>query len=118
MRYIIHTPNQQFAGERCGVAFVAGRGEVDDTAPGAKAALAYFRRRDYRVEEVSEPAAVQAEQPPAPPSPEPPARGAAKEAWIAFVTSEAAGEKRLTLDEATPLKRDELAEHVLGPKED
>ncbi|WP_036374354.1 hypothetical protein [Micromonospora sp. ATCC 39149] len=109
------TPTPGFTGKVAGVAFADGTATVDSETHGR--ALAYFRRRGYRVEEASEPVVTPAEQT-EPVITEPPARGAAKDAWIAFATSEAAGEKRLTLDEATALKRDELAEHVLGPKED
>jgi hypothetical protein len=117
-KFLITAP-QAVTTKVAGVTLVDGKATVDDATQDSRRALAYFRRKSYQVEPVDEaqpePAATQE---PEPVITEPPARGATKDAWIAFVTSEAAGEKRLTLDEATALKRDELAEHVLGPKED
>jgi len=115
----VTTPTPEFTGVVAGVAFAKSEATVDDGMPAGRKALAYFRRKDYRVEPVTtlEPVPVAAEQV-EPEQVEPPARGATKDAWVAFVTSEAAGEKRLTLEDASAFKRDELAELILGPKED
>lgn len=117
--YRVSTPVKGVTTTVAGVRLVDGVGVVDGEEH--PSTLAYFRRHGYRVEEIpaDEPAPKAPADPVEPVTPAgPPARGASKDAWVAYVTSEAAGEKRLGLDEATALKRDELAEQVLGPKED
>lgn len=126
-RYKITAPVKTASGTVAGVRLVDGVGELlADQA----SALAYFRRHGYGVEPIVEdepagPAEPVQEDSATPDGGTPtspvkgtdvPTRGASKDTWVAHVTSEASGEKRLTLDEATALKRDELAEHVLGPK--
>jgi hypothetical protein len=44
-------------------------------------------------------------------------RGSGTDAWRAFAVSEAAGDKRLTADDAGAKSRDELAALFMGPKE-
>ncbi|GIJ10736.1 hypothetical protein ACFFMR_18900 [Micromonospora andamanensis] len=115
MRYRITAPVPHVVSTIAGVAFNDSVGETE-----SEAALAYFRRHGYKVEEITastEEPSVDA-TPAAGAATDIPPRGAFKDTWVAYVTSEAAADKRLTLDEATALKRDELAEHVLGPKED
>jgi hypothetical protein len=62
MRYRITTPVRGFRGEVAGVAFIDSRAEVDEDANAR--ALAYFRRKGYRVEAVEPaPAEPQADVP-------------------------------------------------------
>lgn len=49
----IHSPEPEFSGDIAGVRFSEGAASVDPQAPHAAAALAYFRRRGYRVVEES-----------------------------------------------------------------
>ncbi|KAB8186870.1 hypothetical protein FH608_046105 [Nonomuraea phyllanthi] len=51
MRYRITTPVRGFTGEVAGVAFANGSAEVDDAAN--VRAVAYFRRKGYRVDAVA-----------------------------------------------------------------
>lgn len=112
-RYTILAPARGYTGEVAGVAFVKGRAE--NAAP-SRRALAYFRRHNYTVEEVT------SAPDPAPPVDKPalpavPNRGSSKADWVTYVTSDAAPEdKRLGEAEATAMTRDQLAEHVFGPK--
>lgn len=89
-----------------GISFVDGKAQVDSATAHGRRALAYFRRRGYIIE-------TSAPTEPA----EAPSRGASKTDWIAYVTSEAADAKRLSTEQADALTRDQLADHVLGPKE-
>lgn len=109
MTYRITAPVAGYNGQVVGLRFVDGVavGEPPEHVH------AYLRRHGYRVEPIVEPAP---EDPAPTPAVEPPPRGATRDTWIAYVTSDAAGDKRLTPDEAAELKRDELVEHVLGPK--
>lgn len=115
----ITAPVKGYSGRVAGVHFVDGVGETDN-----ENAIAYFRRHKYGVEEVAQadeqvdetPAAEVPEvTPPAPPFA--PNRGSSKAEWVAYVTGPNAGEKALTEAEANDRTRDQLAEHVLGPKE-
>ncbi|MER5482923.1 hypothetical protein ABT024_06865 [Streptomyces sp. NPDC002812] len=49
----IHSPEPDFAGEVAGVRFSGGSADLDSAAAHAPAALAYFRRRGYRVTETA-----------------------------------------------------------------
>lgn len=110
MRYLVMTPEAGYTGKVAGVAFADGRAAVDSEQH--RQALAYFRRKGYRVEEAQpEPEPEQAEELKVP------GRGDSKATWVRYVTSDAAGEKRLDEADAQAKSRDELAEHVLGPKE-
>ena len=104
-----------FDGKSVGVQFAEGVAEIDGETQSA--ALAYFERHDgYAVERLDgdqDPAPAAG----APEEPKVPARGDTKAAWVKYVTSEAAGEKRLADADAQAMTRDQLAEHVLGPKE-
>ncbi|ROO51071.1 hypothetical protein EDC02_5935 [Micromonospora sp. Llam0] len=114
--YRITAPVRGVNATVAGVRLVEGVGQVDgDKLPSA---LAYFRRHGYQVEqEAPAPAPVVDEQPP--PAPVAPNRGSSKAEWVTYVTSPHAPEdKRLTEAEAADRTRDQLAEHVLGPKED
>jgi hypothetical protein len=118
MRYMITAPVPGFTGKVAGVDFAKGVATIDTAVDGERRALEYFRRKAYRVEEVKaeepapEPAADEK-----PPATGVPTRGSSKADWLTYVTSEAAGDKRLTPEEAEAKTRDQLAEHVLGPKE-
>ena len=122
MQYKITTPTPGYTGEVAGVAFAKGIATIDDSDERQRRALAYFRRKAYVVEavDVDEAPAAPAVEPttetPAPPA-ERPNRGDSKVTWITYVTSDAAGDKRLDPAEAEAKTRDQLAEHVLGPKE-
>lgn len=50
MRYRIAAPAEGHTGVVAGVPFRGGVAELDTDAPGAGAALAYFRRRGYSIE--------------------------------------------------------------------
>lgn len=52
MKYMVSAPNAGFDGVVGGVRFAGGRAEMDDGEHGA--ALAYCRRRGYRVEPVGD----------------------------------------------------------------
>ncbi|TDC42088.1 hypothetical protein [Micromonospora sp. KC213] len=96
-----------------GVTLVDGTATVDDSTPENRRALAYFRRKGYRVDTVEEAQpdpAVTAEPEPV----EPPARSASKADWV----THAAEHGGMTREDAEKLTRDQLAEKYLGPKED
>jgi hypothetical protein len=118
MQYNITAPVPGFTGKVAGVDFAKGSATIDTSVDGERRALEYFRRKAYRVEEViaEEPAPEPAvdEKPPAAGVP---TRGSSKADWLTYVTSEAAGEKRLSVEDAEAKTRDQLAEQVLGPKE-
>jgi hypothetical protein len=113
-RYKITAPVQGATCTVAGIALVNSVGETDN--PGA---VAYFKRHGYQVEEIAEAvetdATPEAEKPPAPPFA--PNRGSSKAEWVAYLTSPNAGDKALTAADAEAKTRDQLAEHVLGPKE-
>jgi hypothetical protein len=52
----VHSPEPAFSGEVAGVRFSGGTADLDPAAAHASAALAYFRRRGYRVAEPAAPA--------------------------------------------------------------
>lgn len=111
MQYLVTAPTPEYTGLVAGVAFAAGRATVDDSSPGVRRALGYFRRRGYRVEPA--PVAVSAEQPdPEPVDPLPPARSASKTDWVRYAVSQG-----MTDADADAMTRDQLAEAYLGPKE-
>ncbi|MFI8360716.1 hypothetical protein ACIGD1_11210 [Streptomyces sp. NPDC085612] len=51
----VHSPEPAFSGEVAGVRFSGGAADLDPAAAHAPAALAYFRRRGYRVTDVEPP---------------------------------------------------------------
>jgi hypothetical protein len=117
MRYRITTPVKGASDIVAGVSFVDGVGHTS-----TESVLPYFRRHGYRVEEAPEPAPEEPPEAPEPAPEEPPApfvpnRGSSKADWLAFVTGPNAGDKALSEADATAMTRDQLAEHVLGPKE-
>lgn len=92
-----------------GITLVAGKATVDDDTSADRLALAYFRRKGYRVEAETpdlEPAAD-------PTAPVPPSRSASTDAWRAYAVEHGG----MTAEEAAALSRDNLAERYLGPKE-
>lgn len=120
--FLVTAPEAGYTGKVAGVAFGDGRATVDGEQH--RAAMSYFRRKGYRIEALhnegqdatgddgkSNPAD------PEPADPKVPARSASKADWVKHVTSDAAGDQRLSDDDAQAKTRDELAEHVLGPKE-
>jgi hypothetical protein len=119
MQHKITTPTPGYTGKVAGIAFADGTATIDDSNDAHRRALAYFRRKGYRVEEVKaeEPAPEPAADEKPPSAAGVPTRGSSKADWLTYVTSEAAGEKRLSVEEAEAKTRDQLAEHVLGPKE-
>ena len=97
MRYRITSPVTGFSGRVAGTAFADGVGHT--SSPGA---VAYFRRRGYRVEEDT-------------PSSAPlsmPARSASKGAWLDYAVS-----RGMPRDEAEAMTRDQLATHYHGEEE-
>jgi predicted cobalt transporter CbtA len=88
MRYRITTPVRGFRGEVAGVAFIDSKAEVDEAANAR--ALAYFRRKGYRVDPVEQAPAPAAavERQPADDEPQRPGKNANKEALVAYAVAE------------------------------
>ena len=105
MRHRIVSPVRGFTGEVAGVAFADSKAEVDESSHGR--ALAYFRRKGYGVEPVSEPSgSVQSEPSLADgQAGEMPRKSASKAAWVAYAVSQGTPE-----GDADNLTRDQLVE--------
>ncbi|GLH97351.1 hypothetical protein [Phytohabitans aurantiacus] len=120
MRYKITAPVAGYTGLVAGVAFADGSATIDTAEEKHRRALAYFERKRYGIEQlgIEEPDIEEPDaDPPAEEKPtEVPTRGSSKADWVTYVTSEAAGEKRLAQADADAKTRDQLAELVLGPK--
>lgn len=113
MRHTITTPVRGLDTTVAGVRFTDGKAAVENIAPST---LAYFRRQGYGVDVEPEPEPEPEVSEPETPT-GPPKWSASKADWVAYATSEAAGDKRLTKEQADDLNHDKLAEHFLGPKE-
>lgn len=103
------TAPQPVTAKVCGVAFADGKATVDSETH--RAALGYFRRRGYTVEEISAAPAASVEE--TPERPDAPSRAGSTEAWRTWAIEHGG----MTDEEAAALSRDELAEKYLGPKE-
>jgi hypothetical protein len=138
-RWRITTPTPGFTGISAGVNFTDGVAEIEGPEPlervpegvtltreqraerdeigqdPAYRRLAYFRSAGYGVEQLD--TDRDEAEPDAPEDDRKPTRSSSKADWLKYVTSEAAGDKRLDEDDAQAKTRDDLAEHVLGPKE-
>jgi hypothetical protein len=138
--YIVRAP-EPVTENIVGVPFVEGVARnVNDENDLHRRALEYFRKAGYIVEPPND--ADAAEQDPtvqpvaggpiggpdvrgaeqidgvdAEPNPpvNAPDRTATKAAWKKYVTSDQAGDRQLTADEAEQLTRDQIADHVYGP---
>lgn len=103
MRYRVRTPVPDYTGTVGAVTFAQGVADVDESA-GAE--LAYFRARDYGVEEIAEDAGP-TDTDEGDSGPEMPKKSASTEAWRAYAVE--VGE--MTEDEAGQMSRDELVEY-------
>lgn len=61
MRFTIQAPRPDFSGEVAGVYFRKGRGLLDTSEEGGPAALGYFQRRGYSVEQLDDTPAAPAD---------------------------------------------------------
>ena len=107
-----------------GINFVDGQAIVDNSIDEQRRALAYFQQQGYIVEPITDdtddeedPGQVPDVEDPPNPAVNAPSRGASKADWLEYIVTEDAGDKRLTADDAADLTRDQLADHVYGPKE-
>lgn len=106
-KYKVTAPaEEEFTGIVAGVAFAKSVAEVDDKEQAA--ALAYFRRRGYKVEKAGAASTAAKDDGGAP------ARSASKADWVAYATSTEGG---MAEAEAEGMTRDQLADKFLGPKE-
>jgi len=118
MRYQVKAPAKRVNDTIAGVRFNDSIAEVDGEL--LPSALAYFRRQGYtlvEIQAVPEPEETPAPAPAEPKPPFAPNRGSSKAEWVAYVTGPNAGDKALDQAAAEAKTRDQLAEHVLGPKE-
>lgn len=94
MRYRITTPAEGHTGVVAGVSFRKGAAELETGTDGAVAALAYFRRRGYGIEEAAGGKPTGSGRPP---------QAADKAAWVAYAVTcgadqaEAEGATKATL---------------------
>lgn len=144
MRFNVRAP-QPVTENIVGIPFVEGKADnLDPSVDAHRRALEYFRKAGYVVEPVNDADAdeldpqvqpvvgapkggpdlqgnpdsddeVEDEDEPNPPV-RAPGRSASRADWAAYIVTEDAGDKRLTDDEAAGLTRDQLADHVYGPK--
>ncbi|HEU0041406.1 MAG TPA: hypothetical protein VFQ15_03545 [Jiangellaceae bacterium] len=112
-RYRITAPVPNVVSTIAGVAFADSTGETD-----APAALAYFRRHGYGVEEIVSPTV--ADPPPAEPAPaapdgpvKKPAKSASKADWVSYAVTQG-----VPTEDAETLTRDQLAERFADPSGD
>ncbi len=109
MSYRITAPVADFRGTVAGVEFVDGQATTDN-----EAALAYFRRHGYRVEDAAgdveadtvEDVDEDQEQEQA----EAPAQSASKAEWVAYATAHPDEARRLSVEDAEQLTKAELVE--------
>lgn len=136
MRFNVRAP-QPVTENIVGIPFVEGKADnLDPSVDAHRRALEYFRKAGYVVEPVNDadadeldpqaqpvvgapkggPDAEEVEDEEPNPAVNAPSRSASRADWAAYIVTEDAGEKRLTDDEAAGLTRDQLADHVYGPR--